>query len=109
MLREIGDLTGITVDYLHFNEGGEGKRNLTDGHNAHLKNHRDAALRAGQPSECTTALREVEGAHYDGGLPGTQVCTYVSSSSCTICVVLSVLSVPYNLYYLCYLRCIRIL
>ena len=73
MLREMGDLTSITVDWLHFNEGGECKRNLTDGHNSHIKNHRDAALRAGMPGECTTAAREVEAAHYEGGVMGTQV------------------------------------
>jgi hypothetical protein len=71
VLREMKELTGVSVRRLHFNASGEGNRNLTDGHNAHLKAHREAALRAGQPSACTTAAAEAKAAAYAGGLAGT--------------------------------------
>jgi hypothetical protein len=47
-LRNVEEVTGISVRYVHFHASGEGKRWETDGHNTDIKVRREYVMRAGQ-------------------------------------------------------------
>ena len=70
-LRNIKQVTGIRVRYVHFNASGEGKRWETDGHNTDIKVQREQAMRAGKPHSCCTPASEVEAQLFGGGIEGS--------------------------------------
>jgi hypothetical protein len=70
-LRNIKEVTGIRVRYVHFYASGEGKRWETDGHNTDIKVRREHAMRAGKPFACNTPASEVEAQLFNGGIEGS--------------------------------------
>jgi hypothetical protein len=70
-LCNIKEVTGIRVQYVHFNASGEGKRRETNGHNTDIKVRREHAMRAGQPFACNTPAFEVEAQLFNGGMEGS--------------------------------------
>ena len=70
-LRNSKILTQAKSKCWHFNASGEGKQCETDGHNHDIKFRREAAMRAGNPSSCTTLAQEVHAQAFDGGIEGS--------------------------------------
>jgi len=70
-LRNSKFMTQARIKHWHFNASGEGKRWETDGHNHDIKYRREAAMRASNPSSCTTPAQEVHAQAFDGGIDGS--------------------------------------
>jgi hypothetical protein len=70
-LRNIKEVTGIRVRYVHFNASGKGERWETDGHNTDIKVRRKHAMRAGKAFACNTPVSEVEAQLFNDGIKGS--------------------------------------